>query len=73
MSDERIVPCPACWNPQDGEYADKLWADHEARNTELKQLREKLDKVRYYLTLPDTRSSMQAVMALCEIDGIQAG
>ncbi len=69
--DERIVPCPSCWHPQDGEYADKLWAEHDARSTELKQLRDKLAKVRILLTTPDTRSSMQVTMALCEIDGIE--
>lgn len=48
----------------------KLWAEHDARSAELKQLRHKLANVRKCLTMPDTRSSMQVVMALCEIDDI---
>jgi hypothetical protein len=71
MTDDRIVPCPACGHPQDGPYADKLWERYEAKEDELKHLRNKLSSVRKFLTLPDTRSSMQVTMALCEIDGIE--
>ncbi len=71
MSDDRIIPCPACGLPQAGQYGDELWEEYEARQEELHALRSKLRKVRILLTQPDTRSSMQVTMALCEIDDIE--
>jgi hypothetical protein len=71
MTDDRIVPCPSCGLPQDGPYGDDLWKDYEAHEAEVKHLRDKLANIRKFLTLPDTRSSMQVTMALCEIDGIE--
>lgn len=71
MTDERKLPCPACCTLLPAERSRFLSEELSLTYGERDRLRSKLANVRKLLTQPDTRSSMQVTMALCEIDGIE--